>query len=65
MDNNLENQHIKTLNSNLEGLNISNGIPKKRGRKPLNKKNIIEDIQQNEQQNSIKQNTNIIKPLML
>ena len=41
MDNNLENQHIKTLNSNLEGLNISNGIPKKRGRKPLNKKNII------------------------
>ena len=59
MDNNLENQHIKTLNSNLEGLNISNGIPKKRGRKPLNKKNIIEDVQQNEQQISIKQNNDV------
>ena len=57
MDNNLENQHIKTLNSNLEGLNISNGMPKKRGRKPLNKQNIIE----NEKQNSIKQNNDVIE----
>jgi len=62
MDNNLENQHIKTLHTNLEGLNInnlnnSNNLPKKRGRKPLNKK-IINEEEQDHKDNKINNNEN-------
>jgi hypothetical protein len=62
MDNNLENLHIKTLHTNLEGLNItnlnnSNNVPKKRGRKPLNKK-IINEEELDHNDNKINNNEN-------